>query len=60
MEENTEAIKILLSRFSYKDQCIVCDSNGIDSENLLNKIKNKEEIIKTLDAKTKKLLRDNC
>ena len=56
IEENTEAIKIL-SRFSYKDQCIVCDSNGIDSENLLNKkAKNKEEIIKTLDAKTKKIV----
>lgn len=56
IEENTEAIKIL-SRFSYKDQCIVCDSNGIDSENLLNKkSKNREEIIKTLDAKTKKIV----
>lgn len=56
IEENTEAIKIL-SRFCYKDQCIVCDSNGIDSENLLNKkSKNKEEIIKTLDAKTKKIV----
>ncbi len=56
IEENTEAIKIL-SRFSYKDQCIVCDSDGIDSENLLNKkSKNKEEIIKTLDAKTKKIV----
>lgn len=56
IEENTEAIKIL-SRFSYKDQCIVCDSNGIDSENLLNKkSKNKGEIIKTLDAKTKKIV----
>ena len=56
IEENTEAIKIL-SRFSYKDQCIVCDSNGIDSENLLNKkSKNKEEIIKTLDTKTKKIV----
>lgn len=56
IEENTEAIKIL-SRFGYKDQCIVCDSNGIDSENLLNKkSKNKEEIIKTLDAKTKKIV----
>ena len=56
IEENTEAIKIF-SRFSYKDQCIVCDSNGIDSENLLNKkSKNKEEIIKTLDAKTKKIV----
>lgn len=56
IEENTEAIKIL-SRFGYKDQCIVCDSNGIDSENLLNKkSQNKEEIIKTLDAKTKKIV----
>ncbi|MFD0965963.1 AAA family ATPase [Seminibacterium arietis] len=56
IEENTEAIKIL-SRFSYKDQCIVCDSNGIDSEDLLNKkSKNKEEIIKTLDVKTKKIV----
>ena len=54
IEENTEAIKIL-SRFGYKDQCIVCDSDGIDSENLLSKkSKNKEDIIKTLDAKTKK------
>lgn len=56
IEENTEAIKIL-SRFSYKDQCIVCDSNEIDYENLLSKkSKNKEEIIKTLDAKTKKIV----
>lgn len=56
IEENTEAIKIL-SRFGYKDQCIVCDSDGINSENLLSKkSKNKEEIIKTLDAKTKKIV----
>ena len=56
IEENTEAIKIL-SRFGYKDQCIVCDSDGIDSENLLSKkSKNKEDIIKTLDAKTKKIV----
>lgn len=56
IEENTEAIKIL-SRFGYKDQCIVCDSDEIDSENLLSKkSKNKEDIIKTLDAKTKKIV----
>ena len=56
IEENTEAIKIL-SRFGYKDQCIVCDSDGIDSENLLSKkSKNKEDIIKTLDVKTKKIV----
>lgn len=56
IEENIEAIKIL-SRFGYKDQCIVCDSDGIDSENLLSKkSKNKENIIKTLDVKTKKIV----
>ncbi|MDO5037725.1 MAG: AAA family ATPase [Tissierellia bacterium] len=56
VEENTEAIKIL-SRFDYKDQCIVCDTNGINYEDLLNKkSKNKEEIIKTLDEKTKKIV----
>lgn len=56
IEENTEAIKIL-SRFGYKDQCIVCDSDGIDSENLLSKkSQNKENIIKTLDVKTKKIV----
>lgn len=56
IEENTEAIKIL-SRFGYKDQCIVCDSDGIDSENLLSKkSKNKKNIIKTLDVKTKKIV----
>lgn len=56
IEENTEAIRIL-SRFNYKQQCIVCDSDGIDSENLLDKkTKNIEGIKKTLDAKTKKIV----
>ena len=56
IEENTEAIRIL-SRFNYKQQCIVCDSEGIDSNNLLDKkTKNIEGIKKTLDAKTKKIV----
>lgn len=56
VEENTEAIRIL-SRFNYKQQCIVCDSEGIDSENLLDKkTKNIEGIKKTLDEKTKKIV----
>lgn len=56
VEENTEAIRIL-SRFNYKQQCIVCDSEGIDSENLLNKkTKNIEGIKKTLDEKTKRIV----
>lgn len=56
VEENTEAIK-LLSHFRYKNQCVVCDTNGIDPESLLNKkSKNKEEIIKSLNSKTKKIV----
>lgn len=56
VEENTEAIRIL-SRFNYKQQCIVCDTEGIDSENLLDKkTQNIEGIKKTLDAKTQKIV----
>ena len=56
VEENTEAIRIL-SRFNYKEQCIVCDSEGINSVNLLNKkTKNIEGIKKTLDEKTKRIV----
>lgn len=56
VEENTEAIRILL-RFNYKQQCIVCDAEGIDSENLLNKkTQNIEDIKKTLDEKTQKIV----
>ena len=56
MEENTEAIK-LFSHFRHKNQCVVCDANGIDPESLLNKkSKNKEAIIKSLNSKTKKIV----
>lgn len=56
VEENTEAIRIL-SRFNYKKQCIVCDTEGINSEILLNKkTKNIEGIKKTLDEKTKRIV----
>lgn len=56
VEENTAAIRIL-SRFNYKEQCIVCDSEGINSEDLLNKkTENIEGIKKTLDEKTKKIV----
>lgn len=56
VEENTEAIKIL-SQFHYKNQCIVCDTEDIDANGLLDKkTKNRESIIKSLDAKTKKII----
>lgn len=56
VEENTEAIKIL-SHFNYKNQCIVCDTEEINVEELLDKkTKNRESIIQSLDAKTKKII----
>lgn len=56
VEENIEAIKIL-SQFKHKNQCVVCDSEDINPEKLLNnKEKNKEKIIKSLDSKTKKIV----
>jgi len=57
IEENTEAISIL-SRF-HKDQCIVCDTQGIDWEMLLtNKTINRNTIKETLDPKVKDLLEE--
>lgn len=56
IEENDEAIKII-NKFSYKDECIVCDNKDYDKENLLeNKSYNKSSIEKELDEKTKKIL----
>lgn len=56
IEENTEAIKIL-NNFNYKEQCIVCDTENINVKELVDrKTKNRENIIKTLDSKTKKLI----
>ena len=55
IEENTEAINIL-ERFQ-KDQCIVCDTAGIDSESLLSaKKSNREAIIKALSDDMKTLI----
>lgn len=57
IEENTEAISIL-SRF-HKDQCIVCDTPGIDWETLLtNKTINRNRIKEALDPKVKDLLEE--
>lgn len=56
VEENTEAIKVL-SRFKYKQQCIVCDTEDIDSTSLLAKKNlNREKILKSLDVQSKKII----
>ena len=57
IEENTEAISIL-SRF-HKDQCIVCDTHGINREALLaNKKANRDVIKEALDPKVKDILEE--
>ena len=51
IEENTEAMRIL-ERFSGKSQCIVCDTTGIDSEQLLErKTNNRECVIQSISDK---------
>lgn len=55
IEENTEAITIL-NRF-HKDQCIVCDTHGINWEELLAaKIANRDAVKNSLDPKVKELI----
>lgn len=56
IEENDEAIKII-NKFSYKNECIVCDNKEYKKDELLkHKKSNKENIEKHLDDKTKKIL----
>jgi ABC-type Mn2+/Zn2+ transport system ATPase subunit len=55
IEENTEAIKIL--EHFHKDQCIVCDTEGIDRIHLLEqKSANRIAVIKALDEKLKAMI----
>jgi len=55
IEENTEAINIL-HRFK-KDQCIVCDTSGMDREQLIiSKTKNRSTVLDTLDDNLKALI----
>lgn len=56
IEENDEAIKII-NKFSYKNECIVCDNQEYKKDELLtHKKNNKENIERNLDDKTKKIL----
>ena len=55
IEENTEAIRIL-QHFN-KSQCIVCDTDGIDRDCLLEqKTANKETVIQNLDEKVRTII----
>ncbi len=51
IEENTEAMHIL-EKYSGKSQCIVCDSDGIDSAALLErKTQNREHVIMSISER---------
>ncbi|MGL4363280.1 MAG: AAA family ATPase [Cellulosilyticaceae bacterium] len=56
IEENDEAIK-MLNKFSYKDECIVCDNKDYDKVTLLRKkTANKAKVEQELDQHTKDIL----
>lgn len=56
IEEDQEAINIL-EKFSYKEQCIVCDNKDYNQDKLLkSKKEHKSKIEKSLDKKTKQIL----
>lgn len=56
IEENTEAIKIL-EKFKYKSDCIVCDNNDFQREELIElKKANKQRVLDSLDPEVKKIL----
>jgi ABC-type lipoprotein export system ATPase subunit len=57
IEENTEAIKIL-QRFD-KKQCIVCDTENIDTQKLLKKKEsNKNKIMSSMDKELKDVIQN--
>lgn len=58
IEENQWAIRVL-EKFKNKIKCIVCDNDGINSEELLkNKELNKKNILNSLNDKTKEFVKN--
>lgn len=56
IEENTEAIK-LLEKFHFKEQCIVCDRMGINSQELIErKSTNREMVIQSISDNVRVVL----
>lgn len=60
VEENSEAIAIL-KRFHNKNQCVVCDTCGIDPDKLIaQKAANYNTVLKALDSRVKKIIQEIC
>lgn len=58
VEENDDALSIL-NKFKNKSQCIVCDTDNIDSKALIEKkIKSRDDILSNLDDQTKRLIEE--
>ena len=58
VEENDDALSIL-NKFKDRNQCIVCDTNNIDSKALIEKkIKSRDDILSRLNDQTKELIEE--
>lgn len=58
IEQSDDAIHIL-GKYKHLHNCIVCDNDNIDGDSLLQRKQEKrKQIFESLDAKTKKLLKD--
>lgn len=57
--EESEIALTILEKFNYIDECIVCDNDSINRDELVKKKKNtKENVIKEMDEKTKVIIND--
>lgn len=58
VEENEDALSIL-NKFKNRSQCIVCDTDNIDSEALIEKkTKSRDDILSKLDGQTRGLVEE--
>ena len=58
VEENEDALSIL-NKFKNRSQCIVCDTDNIDSESLIEKkTKSRDDILSKLDDQTRGLVEE--
>lgn len=57
--EESETALTILEKFNYLDECVVCENTNIDKDELINRKKStKDDIIKSMDEKTKSIVND--
>lgn len=57
IEENTVAIEIL-SKYSHKTQCVVCDNAEMEKDLLSKKVANKQKVFEELNETEKRIITD--